>query len=147
MPNGFWNTKSLDEMSDEEWELLCDGCARCCLIKLEDADTRVLHFTNVSCHLLDTHRCRCQHYSERKLHVPECLEVRKMHPDEYAWLPPSCAYRRLAEGRGLSDWHPLVSGRSESVHQARISVAGLAVSEDHIHPEQLAEHIIEFTDD
>lgn len=147
MGEAFWESKTLDEMNEQEWELLCDGCARCCLIKLEDEDTHALHFTNVSCHLLNIDECRCRHYSQRHQRVETCLEVRKMRREDYHWLPDSCAYRRLAEGRGLADWHPLLSGRAESVTEEGISVAGLAVSEAHIHPDQLVEHIIELDEE
>lgn len=145
MPN-FWETKKLDEMSDEEWELLCDGCARCCLIKLEDEDTRELHFTNVSCYLLDIDACKCADYENRKLRVPECLRIRKMKPEEYQWLPETCAYRLLSEGKTLPEWHPLIAGSNTAIDAACIKVSGFAVSEDHVHPEQLEEHIIQLSE-
>ena len=138
----FWKEKKLNEMSDVEWESLCDRCARCCLIKLEDEDTGELHFTNVSCHLLDTETCRCKDYTNRKFLVPECLLIKQMKPQDYQWLPESCAYRLLTEGKDLPLWHPLVTGQTESVENAGISVTGFAVSEDYIHAEQIAEHII-----
>lgn len=144
MTQPFWETKSLEQLSEQEWESLCDGCARCCLLKLEDAETAELHFTNVSCQLLDTESCRCTDYTNRKQRVPECLQVRQMSRDEYRWLPQSCAYRRLAEGRSLADWHPLVSGNRQSVQQAGVAVGMFVVSERYIHPDQLEEHIIEF---
>jgi len=141
----FWQSKSLQQMSDQEWESLCDGCARCCLIKLEDADTGELHFTNISCHLLDIGQCRCGDYTNRHFRVPQCLQVRKMQPDEYSWLPETCAYRLLSEGKPLPVWHPLLSGDAASVNLAGITVQQLAISEDHVHPDQFEDHIIEFS--
>ncbi len=143
MSEAFWQRKTLAQMSEAEWESLCDGCGRCCLIKLEDEDSGELHFTNVSCHLLDIASCRCSDYRNRRLRVPECLQVSRMKDEEYQWLPASCAYRLLAEGRPLYDWHPLISGRQASVTEAGIAVAALAQSEDTVHPRELQEHIIE----
>lgn len=144
MNQPFWQSKSLQQMTEDEWESLCDGCGRCCLLKLEDDETLELHFTRVSCHLLDTDTCRCRDYPHRQSHVPECLQVRRMVEDEYHWLPESCAYRRLAEGRDLARWHPLVSGRAESVVEAGISVRGKVISEDNVHSDDWPAHIIEF---
>jgi len=145
MTKNFWQTKTLQQMTDSEWESLCDHCARCCLLKLEDEDTSELFFTNVSCHLLDIEKCSCKDYFNRKFLVPECLRVRKMPMSEYQWLPATCAYRLIAEGKPLPDWHPLISGNQQSVQQAGISVDGFAVSEDYIHPQQLQDHIIELS--
>lgn len=142
MSKVFWKEKKLSDMSDTQWESLCDGCARCCLIKLEDEDTGELHFTHVSCHQLDTKTCRCKDYANRKFLVPECLLVKQMKIEDYHWLPETCAYRLLAEGKDLPEWHPLITGQAISVEKAGISVSGFAISEDYIHPEQLAEHII-----
>jgi uncharacterized cysteine cluster protein YcgN (CxxCxxCC family) len=143
MSEAFWQSKTLAQMSEAEWESLCDGCGRCCLIKLEDEDSGELHFTNVSCHLLDIASCRCSDYNNRRFRVPECLQVSRMKDEEYQWLPTSCAYRLLAEGRPLYDWHPLISGRQASVAEAGISVAGLAQSEDTVPPRELETHIIQ----
>lgn len=145
MKKHFWQTKKLEQMSDAEWESLCDKCARCCLLKLEDEDTNELFFTNVSCHLLNIETCRCKDYANRKFRVPECLLVRNMPLSEYQWLPPSCAYRLISEGKTLPEWHPLISGNQYSVQQARMTVDGFAMSEDYIHPEQLQNHVIELT--
>ncbi|MCW8934542.1 MAG: YcgN family cysteine cluster protein [Gammaproteobacteria bacterium] len=138
----FWKNKQLSEMSDEEWESLCDGCARCCLLKLENEDTSELFFTNVSCHLLNIEECRCKDYENRKFLVPECLLVKNMALSEYQWLPETCAYRLLSEDKTLPDWHPLISGDKNSVKQVGVTVDGFAVSEDFIHPEQLEDHVI-----
>ncbi len=139
----FWKQKTLQQMTDEEWESLCDGCARCCLVKLEDEDTAEVCYTNVSCQLLNTESCRCKNYANRLSLVQECLDIRKMSPAEYQWLPESCAYRRLSEGRPLASWHPLVSGRQQSVEDARVAVSAFAISEEYVHTEQLEQHIIQ----
>jgi uncharacterized protein len=128
-PAPFWKTKTLEEMTPEEWESLCDGCGRCCLHKLRDTDTEALSYTNVACHLLDLKRCRCRDYEHRTKRVPDCVNLTPATVREVDWLPPSCAYRRIAEGKGLAWWHPLVSGDPDTVHRAGISVRGLAISE------------------
>lgn len=140
MKQPFWRRKSLDEMTDREWEALCDGCARCCLHKLEDEDTGEVFFTRVACKLLDITGCRCTHYAERTRWVSDCLDLRKtLYRRE--WLPSTCAYRLLAEGQDLPDWHPLRSKRPESVHRAGISVRDFAISETpDIDP---ADHVME----
>ena len=142
----FWNTKSLGEMTADEWESLCDGCGRCCLHKLEDVDTGLYFYTNVACRLLDTDSCRCTNYPERAKLVKDCLLLSPADSDHYNWLPASCAYRRLAEGKDLEWWHPLVSGDPGTVHEARISVRGRTVNEDNVPVKQLEEHIISWID-
>ena len=140
----FWKTKSLGEMTPEEWELLCDGCARCCLHKVEYKDTGEVFYTNVSCRLLDTYHCRCTAYEERFNLVPTCLLMTPSKAAELEWLPETCAYRRLALGMDLDWWHPLVSGNPNTVHQASISVRGIVVPEEIVPPDQLEDHIIHF---
>jgi uncharacterized cysteine cluster protein YcgN (CxxCxxCC family) len=129
MAVSFWKSKKLHDMSAEEWESLCDGCGRCCLHKLRDPDTEALAFTEVACRLLDLRSCRCTNYANRCRRVPDCVALTPAVIAELDWLPPSCAYRRLAEGKDLPWWHPLVSGDPESVHRAGVSVRGRAVSE------------------
>jgi uncharacterized cysteine cluster protein YcgN (CxxCxxCC family) len=131
----FWEEKTLAEMSREEWESLCDGCARCCLIKLEDEETEELHYTGVACRYLDRQQCHCTVYTERTKLVPDCLELSTHNVDQLYWMPQSCAYRLLAEGGTLPEWHPLVSGRRSSVHEAGIDVCGFAISEDEVESE------------
>ena len=130
----FWQAKRLHEMTAAEWESLCDGCGRCCLHKLRHDDTGELSFTTVACRLLDLHSCRCSDYAGRRRRVPDCVQLTPDALREIDWLPPSCAYRRLAEGRGLAWWHPLVSGDPETVHTAGVSVRGRAVSEKRAGP-------------
>ena len=125
----FWKTTPLAQMSAAQWESLCDGCGRCCLHKLRDEDTDELSFTDVSCRLLDTTTCRCRKYDTRRDWVPDCVSLTPETLAEIDWLPPSCAYRRVAEGKDLLAWHPLVSGDPDSVHSAGVSVRGRATDE------------------
>ncbi len=125
----FWQTKTLAEMNKREWESLCDGCARCCLNKLENDATGEIQYTDVACRLLDTHACRCMSYDDRKRFVPDCQILTPKNVKRLSWLPATCAYRLIDEGKELYWWHPLVSGDPETVHQAGISVRGRVVSE------------------
>ena len=138
----FWQRKSLAEMSREEWESLCDGCAKCCLYRLEDEDTREVYFTNVHCRLLDTGNGRCTDYPNRSVRVPDCVTITPAVLEDPYWLPTSCAYRRLAEGRDLPDWHPLVSGDAGSVVRAGQRVCHRTVCEDDA--DALENHLVDW---
>lgn len=144
MTEPFWQTKSLTDMSKAEWESLCDGCGKCCLHKLQDADTDEIFPTNVACRLLDLGCCQCTDYPNRKVKVPDCVQLSPETAGSLPWLPPTCAYRLLAEDKPLPDWHPLVSGDPESVHTAGISVRGRAVSEKRAGP--LQSHLVDWPD-
>ncbi len=126
-PFPFWEQKTLEEMTTEEWESLCDGCARCCLQKLEDVDSGEVIYTAVACPLVDLEQCHCTDYPNRNKNVPECVFLTRERIEEFHWLPPTCAYRLLYEGKSLPDWHPLVSGDLESVHDAGISIRNFAI--------------------
>ena len=133
----FWTGKTLHELTQQQWESLCDGCGRCCLQKLKNPTTGKVYYTWVACFLLDLETCRCSDYEMRHILVPDCL---KLNPDKIAqlrWLPKTCAYRRVSEGKGLPDWHPLRTGTAESVHAAGISVHRRAISEEHVHPDDM----------
>lgn len=125
----FWKTTPLERMSKSEWESLCDGCAKCCLQKIEDEDTREIYYTNIVCDLLDPETCRCNHYAERSVRVPTCVTLTLEHLKDPYWLPPTCAYRLLAEGKDLPAWHPLRSGDPQSVELAGHSIRGRSVPE------------------
>jgi uncharacterized protein len=138
----FWQTIPLAEMSAEQWESLCDGCGRCCMNKIEDADTGDIYLTRVACKLLDLGSCQCSNYENRKKFVPDCIQLTPETIGNLTWLPPTCAYRLIAEGADLPSWHPLKSGDPDTVHAAGISVRGFAKSERRIKPENFAKYIV-----
>lgn len=149
----FWQTKTLEQMTPAEWESLCDGCGLCCLIRFEDEDTGEIIPTRVACKLFDGQLCRCSDYAGRKKHVPDCIKLTPGNIEDLLWMPKSCAYRRLHEGRDLAWWHPLVSGDPETVHDAGVSIRGQTISEasladpedavDYEAPDLLAERGVE----
>ena len=126
---GFWKTTAPKEMTSQEWESLCDGCARCCLLKLEDIDTGEIAYTDIACKLLDSGACRCSDYKNRQVSVPDCVVLEAKNIADLGWMPSSCAYRLIAEKKDLAWWHPLVSGNPNTVHEAGISVRGRVVPE------------------
>jgi len=140
----FWKTKTLAEMTHAEWESLCDGCGRCCLEKLENRKTGKVNFTSVSCRYLDTKSCRCTVYHRRREAAPWCLSLVPGLVPKIRWLPKTCAYRRVAEGKALEGWHPLVSGSLLTVHEAGISVGDKVVSSEYVHPDDLENFIVDW---
>ena len=141
MDEPFWRHKSLGEMTSTEWESLCDGCGRCCVLKVEDDETGEVFNSPIVCELFDLETCRCTRYPDRLALVEDCVVLDANTVEDYAWLPDSCAYRRLAAGRDLAWWHPLVSGKHETVIEAGISVFGNVVSANDIHPDELIERL------
>lgn len=140
----FWERKPLRKMSQKEWEALCDGCGKCCLNKLEDEDSGDVALTRVACRLLDDDTCRCAQYDIRHQFVPDCIVLKPENLDTHAyWMPETCAYRLLWQGNPLPDWHPLISGTAQSVHDAGISVRGMTVSEFDIPQDEWEDFIIE----
>jgi uncharacterized cysteine cluster protein YcgN (CxxCxxCC family) len=138
-----WKQKALDELNSVEWESLCDGCGRCCLVKLEDEDSGTVHFTDIACKLFNTTSCRCNDYARRLRKVHDCIRLTPAKVRELNWLPPSCAYRLVAEGRDLPWWHPLVSGTQTSVHEAGVSVRGrVRRMENEVDPGDYPRHIV-----
>ncbi len=139
----FWRRKSLVEMTDAEWESLCDGCGRCCLVKLEEEESGRIFFTDVGCRLLDGESCRCRDYAHRTDQVHDCVRLQPENVGKLNWLPATCAYRLVSEGRDLYWWHPLVSGDPDSVHAAGISVRGrVGASEETVGVDELEDRIV-----
>ncbi|WP_347989260.1 YcgN family cysteine cluster protein [Methylomonas sp. AM2-LC] len=140
----FWESKTLAEMTTEEWESLCDNCGKCCLHKLEDEDTGEIAFTRVVCEFIDLESCRCTRYKDRTILVPDCIDLKQHDFAAYTWLPATCAYRLLTDGKPLPDWHPLISGTAESVKDAGVSITSYAIKESQV--EDLEDHIIAWLD-
>lgn len=140
----FWKLKTLEEMTNTEWESLCDGCGLCCLNKLEDWETGEVAFTAVRCRLMDGDSCRCVDYPNRQATVPDCIQLTPEEVRTIPWLPPTCGYRLVHEGRDLYWWHPLVSGDPETVHLAGISARGRTVSEEEVDVDDFEDYLIEW---
>ncbi len=138
----FWE-KPLSQLNRDEWEQLCDGCARCCLIKLHDEEDETLYITSIACRYLDQDQCRCGCYQDRSDKVPECITVTEENIGDLWWMPSTCTYRLRAEGKPLPPWHPLISGDKDSIHHAGISIRYLATLEDQVEGEDLEAFIIE----
>jgi len=144
MTQPFWQARTLAEMTRAEWESLCDGCARCCLHKLQDSgsDDAHVYYTDIACRLLDTNSCRCTDYEHRLERVDDCIDLSQEDFAQFHWLPSTCAYRRLAEGGDLPVWHPLLTGDPASVHAAGQSVRGRVVCESVVADEDYEDHIV-----
>lgn len=144
LPQRYWERKPFHKLSDREWEALCDGCGKCCLNKLEDEDSGEVALTRIACRLFDDSTCRCAQYDIRHQFVPDCIVLR---PDNIArnlyWMPETCAYRLVYEGRPLYDWHPLISGRAETVHAAGVSLQNATLPEFDVPEDEWEDHIIE----
>jgi uncharacterized cysteine cluster protein YcgN (CxxCxxCC family) len=140
----FWEEKTLEQMSPEEWESLCDHCGKCCLHKLEDEDTGEIAFTRVCCDLIDLKTCQCTRYQERTVLVPDCLDLKQHQFAEYNWLPDTCAYRLLVDSQPLPEWHPLITGNPESVVLAGMKITGYAIKEAEV--DDLEDYIIAWLD-
>lgn len=140
----FWEKKRLSQMNEAEWEALCDGCGKCCLNKLEDEDSGEVALTRVACRLLDDATCRCAHYDTRHQFVPDCIVLKPANIESHLyWMPQTCAYRLMYEGKPLFEWHPLISGSAESVHVAGVSMRNRTVSEFDVSDDDWEDHIID----
>ncbi len=146
MPASDAATLPLAELDETQWEALCDGCAKCCLHKLEDEDSGELFFTKIRCRYLDEEHCRCSDYSNRSRLVPNCINLQGLDPGSLNWLPSTCAYRLRANDQPLPEWHYLVSGSRQTVHEAGVSIRGRAVSDEFVHPDGYDEHIIHWVE-
>lgn len=133
----FWENTTLDQLTPDQWEALCDHCGRCCLQKFKKPTTGKVYYTWIACYLLDIETCRCTQYHLRHVLVPDCIALSAANIAKLRWLPKTCAYRRIAEGRELPPWHPLVSGEAETVYRAGISIRHRAVSETLVHPDDV----------
>ncbi len=140
----FWETKSLSDMTPEEWESLCDGCGKCCVLKLQDEDTEEIFSTDVGCKLLNCQTAKCSNYTNRKSIVPDCIILTPETLSQLSWMPKTCAYRRLDEGKSLPDWHPLITGQADSPKRAGHSVAGRIFPETTIADEDMPDHITDW---
>lgn len=142
----WWNTLPLQALDAEQWEALCDGCAKCCLHKLQDEETGEIFYTKVRCRYLDEKSCRCGDYAHRSQLMPNCIQLAPDMAGDLQWLPVTCAYRLRARGKPLPEWHPLVSGDPESVHRAGVSIRGRAISDEYVHPDGYDEHIVRWVE-
>lgn len=141
---GYWRGRALEDLSREEWEALCDGCGQCCLLKLEDEETSAVHYTDIGCRLFDPDTCRCGNYALRRQLVKDCVQLTpETIAEDKDWMPRTCAYRRLAEGKDLPEWHYLVCGDREAVHRAGVSMRGKTVPEYEVPEDEWEDRIIE----
>ena len=139
--NKFWETKNLIDMNENEWESLCDKCGKCCVIKLEDFDTQQVHYTNVSCKLLCEKSASCKDYENRKSIVPDCIILSPDNLKDLKWMPETCAYKLLNEGKNLPYWHPLLSGNDKEIVNSGNSVKNRVTNENVIKIKNLPDYI------
>lgn len=139
----FWEKIPLTELNESQWESICDGCCQCCAHKLQDEETEEIFHTNVVCQYLDCDECQCTVYSERHKYVPDCIKVTPENAGQLSWMPTTCGYRRLAEGKALPSWHPLETGDKNSVKKAGKTVTGKVISEADINEEELEDYIVD----
>lgn len=140
----FWKRYPLEDLPHAEWEALCDGCGKCCLIKLEDEDSGDIHYTNIACRLLDDASCRCGNYALRQQLVKSCVIVRPDNLESILdWMPKTCAYRIVANGQDLPDWHPLISGDPDSVRRAGVSMQGRTVGEYDVEEDDWPDYVLD----
>ena len=142
MSKPFWKTKTLAQMSESEWESLCDGCGKCCCLRMEDEDTAAIYVTDIGCKLLDNNTCQCKHYATRKKYVPDCVQLTPDNVQTLSWIPHTCAYRLINEGKDLPGWHHLISGSRNTIHDAGMSVIGQTVSEEKVPATEHLQHIV-----
>lgn len=142
----YWRDTPLQDMTTHQWESLCDGCGKCCLQKLEDEEDGEVYYTRVACKLLDLHTCQCSDYPNRLARVPSCLQLNAANIESFHWLPVTCAYRLVAEGKDLPDWHPLITGSTETVHSGKISVRGRAKSENDVREDDWQDEVVHWVD-
>ena len=138
----FWKAKSMAEMSQKEWESLCDGCGKCCCIRFEDEDTEDIYITDVVCKLFDSQSCQCTDYTNRSKLVPDCVTLTPDNVDQLKWMPQTCAYRLISEGKNLPEYHHLVSGSRQTIHKAGMSVQNAVISETEIDEEALTQRLV-----
>ena len=142
----WWNTTPLQDLNVEQWEALCDCCAKCCLHKLEDSRSAQVYYTQVRCRYLDESSCRCTCYDQRSVRVPNCIDLKQTDVPSLDWLPSTCAYRLRAEGQPLPAWHHLESGNKQSVHEAGVSIKGRSISDEFVHPDGYDEWIVRWVE-
>lgn len=144
MTEPFWKTTPLEDMSSQQWESLCDGCAKCCLLKLEDEDTAEIAYLRLHCRLLDEKTCQCSDYANRKKHVPDCVKLTPKKIKQIKWMPTTCAYRLVQEGKDLPDYHHLISGDRDQIHRERHSIMGRTKSEDTVLEEDQMDWVVDW---
>ena len=138
----FWEKKSLTQMNQAEWEALCDGCAKCCLLKFQDEDSETIYYTHIVCQYLHHDKCQCRHYEDRHQLVTRCVKLTPENINQFSWLPSTCAYRLIHEGEPLPAWHHLISGDRNTIHELNESIKDKVISESYVHPDSWQEHII-----